>query len=183
MYYLVNAEDKIRIPSSMMNMDVKKAATKILRDEYERRVLKNIGLILAIDNVEIVSDGIVIPGDQHIYYTAKFDALVFKPMVNEVFKGDVREIVDFGAFVTIGPFDGLLHLSQISGEKFHYDKKSKALTSKSKKSIKKGDTLLFKISTVSMKSSTDVKIGLTMRSEGLGKVEWLEEKKKKEKKG
>jgi DNA-directed RNA polymerase subunit E' len=183
MYYSMNIEEKIRIPSNMLAMDMEEAAKKVLRDTYERRIFKGVGFVISVDDVEITSPGVVVPGDPNIYYTAKFDALVFNASVNEVFESEVKEIVEFGAFCTIGPLDGLLHVSQIGGEKFYYDKKSKTLSSRGKKNVKKGDILLLKISTVSIKSSAnDTKIGLTMRSEGLGKPEWLEDEKKKAKK-
>jgi DNA-directed RNA polymerase subunit E'/Rpb7 len=104
--------------------------------------------------------------------------------VNEVFECEIKEIVEFGAFAVIGPLQGLLHVSQISKEKFFYDKKAKTLGSKvEKRVIKKGDTAIIKVSTVSLKgSTTETKIGLTMRPEGLGKHEWLEDKAKKAKK-
>jgi len=183
MYYLTTIEEKIRIPASMLAMDIADAAKKVLRDSYERRIFKGVGLVLSVGDVEIVGNGIVVPGDQHIYYTTTFDALVFNGAVNEAFESEVKEIVEFGAFCSIGPLDGLLHVSQIAGDKFYYDKKTKSLGSRGKRNIKKGDALLLKVSTLSLKSSaSDTKIGLTMRSEGLGKPEWMEEDKKKAKK-
>lgn len=183
MYYLMNIEEKIHVPAGMMAMDMEDAAKKVLRDNYERRMFKGVGLVLSVDNVEISSPGVVVPGDHNIYYNVKFDALVFNASVNEVFEAEAKEIVEFGAFCSIGPLDGLLHVSQIAGEKFYYDKKNKSLGSRGKKAIKKGDALLLKISTVSFKSAaSDTKIGLTMRSEGLGKPEWMEDERKKAKK-
>ena len=87
--------------------------------------------------------------------------------------------------MSIGPFQGLLHVSQIDREKFYYDKKAKTLGSKAlKRAVKKGDEVLVKVSTVSMKAtSSDTKIGLTMRPDGLGKPEWLEQKPKPVAKG
>ncbi len=183
MYYSMNIEEKIRIPAGMLAMDIEEAAKKVLRDSYERRIYKGLGLVLSIDDVEITGAGVVVPGDHNIYYTTRFNALVFNAAVNEVFESEVKEIVEFGAFASVGPLDGLLHVSQIAGEKFFYDKKNKSLASSGKKAIKKGDVLLLKISTVSLKSaSSDTKIGLTMRSEGLGKPEWVDEEKRKAKK-
>ncbi len=180
MYYSMNIEEKIRIPSAMLAMDIEDAAKKVLRDSYERRVFKGVGFVLSVDDVEIQGQGVVVPGDANIYYTASFNALVFNASVNEVFEAEVKEIVEFGAFCSIGPLDGLLHVSQVGGEKFYYDKKSKSLSSRGKKSVKKGDVLLLKISTVSLKSTAnDTKIGLTMRSDGLGKAEWIDEEKKR----
>ncbi len=180
MYYLTTVEDKIRIPPALFGSDLKDAIKMILREKYEGRIYPDVGIVLSIEDIDVKSEGTVIPGDGGAYYKIAFTALTFLPEVNEVHLAEVKEIVEFGAFASIGPFQGLLHVSQISKEKFYFDKKSKALTSKAlKKSIKKGDALLVKISTVSLKStSTETKIGLTMRSEGLGKLDWLGGKKK-----
>ncbi len=186
MYYIKTITDRVRIPPNMFGSDLKDAMNSILRERYEGRINKDLGIILAVNNPEVLSDGIVIPGDSGAYYSVCFEALTFLPAVNEVYKAEIKEIVEFGAFSSIGPFQGLLHVSQIDREKFYYDKKSKTLGSKAlRRNIKKGDEILAKVSTVSMKStSSDTKIGLTMRPDGLGKPEWLEEKaapKKKEK--
>jgi DNA-directed RNA polymerase subunit E' len=36
--------------------------------------------------------------------------------MQEIVEGEVVERVEFGAFVEIGPLDGLLHISQITDE-------------------------------------------------------------------
>jgi len=188
MYYIKTVNDRVRIPPNMFGSDIKDAMNAILRERYEGRIYKDMGIVLAVNNPKVLSEGVVIPGDGGAYYSVQFEALTFYPTVNEVYKAEIKEIVEFGAFSSIGPFQGLLHVSQIDREKFFYDKKSKTLGSKAlKRNLKKGDEVLAKVSTVSLKStSSDTKIGLTMRPDGLGKTEWLEEKaapaKKKEKK-
>lgn len=184
MYYLRTIEDKIRLPPSVFGSEIEDATKRILRERYEGRIFKELGIILSIENPQLLSDGIVIPGDAGAYYKISFDALTFLPQVNEVYKAEVKEIVEFGAFASIGPFQGLLHISQIGKDKYAYDKKTKALTTKTpNRNVKKGDVLIVKVSTASLKySSSDTKVGLTMRPDGLGKVEWLSGKKEKEKK-
>ena len=165
----------------MFGSKLEDAVLRILQDSYERRIFKEVGMILIVLKPRISSGGIVIPGDGGAYYSVQFDSLTFMPQVNEVYEAEVKEIVEFGAFASIGPFQGLLHVSQIGREKYFYDKKNKTLVSRAeKKSVKKGDSLLVKVSTVSLKSTTaDTKIGLTMRPDGLGKIEWMEEAKAK----
>lgn len=181
MYYLFTLEDKVRIPANMLDMNVTDAALKLLRETYERRVFKELGLVLSISDVKIKSEGIVVPADHHVYYEVEFNALSFIPHVNEVFEAEVKDIVDFGVFASIGPLNALLHISQISQDKFSFDKKTKSIIGKNKRSIKKGDVLLVKVATLSLKPiAAESKIGLTMRSAGLGKKEWLEEEKTKE---
>ena len=155
------------------------AVLRILQERFERRIFKDVGMMLLVVKPKVSSDGVVIPGDGGAYYSVQFDALTFIPQVNEVYEAEVKEIVEFGAFASIGPFQGLLHVSQIGREKYFYDKKNKSLVSRAeKKSVKKGDSILVKVSTVSLKSTTtDTKIGLTMRPDGLGKTEWMTEAK------
>ena len=183
MYHLKTVEDRIRVPPSMFGSDIEDAVRAILRDRYEGRIYKDMGVVLSVNNPKVLSEGLVIPGDSGAYYTVQFEALTFYPAVNEVYRAEIKEIVEFGAFASIGPFQGLLHVSQIDKEKFYYDKKSKTLGSKVlRRTIKKGDEVLVKVSTVSLKStSSDTKIGLTMRPDGLGKPEWLEQKEKAKK--
>lgn len=184
MYYIKTINDRIRVPPALFGSTLENAVQSILRDRYEGRIYKDLGMVLSVDNPKILSEGLVIPGDSGAYYTVEFEALTFFPVVNEVYKAEIKEIVEFGAFASIGPFQGLLHVSQIDKEKFYYDKKSKSLSSRVlKRALKKGDEVIVKVSTVSMKStSADTKIGLTMRPDGLGKPDWLEQKASKKKK-
>lgn len=190
MYYLDTIEDKVRVPPQLFSSKLDDAIVRILRDKYERRIYKDTGIILTIEKARVLSKGIIIPGDSGAHYKVQFDAVAFKPAVNEVYGGDIKEVVEFGAFLAIGPLQGLLHVSQISKDKYTYDKKNKTLSSRvGKKALKRGDACFIKVSTVSLKATTnDTKIGLTMRPEGLGKQEWLdgpaipEEKEKPRKK-
>lgn len=178
MYNIKTIEDRVRVPPSMFGSKLPDAVLAILRERYEGRIFRDLGMVLSVNNPKVTSEGIVIPGDSGAYYNVECDALTFLPLVNEVFRAEVKEVVEFGAFASIGPFQGLLHVSQIDKEKFYYDKKSKSLGSKAlRRSLKKGDEVLVKVSTVSLKStSSDTKIGLTMRPEGLGKLDWVENK-------
>jgi len=184
MYYMKTIEDKIQVPPAMFGSDLEDAVVNLLRKKFERRIYKDIGIVLSIDSAEIANDGVVLPGDSEVYYNVSFEALTFLPQVNEVYQAEVKEIVEFGAFASVGPLQGLLHVSQLGSDKFYYDKKAKTLGAKSeKKVVKKADDLLIKVSTVSLKSTyADTKIGLTMRPDGLGKQEWMDEKKKGAKK-
>jgi len=184
MYYILTCKDKVRLPAQFFSMKLGDALTQILREKYERRVHKDTGVSLAVWNVKADDDGIVIPGDCAAYFDVTFDVLTYLPVVNEIIESEVSEAVEFGAFVTMGPIEGLVHLSQIANDFLTYNKKLGAFSGReSKKSIKKGDHVFAKISTVSMKNNIpETKIGLTMRPDGLGKDEWIGAKKPVEEK-
>ena len=181
MYRVSTISDMVRVPPQYFSAEINSTIVNLLREKYERRVDKDLGIVLSLWNVKDVSEGTVIPGDGASYHKVTFDALSFMPEVNEVFEGDVSEVVDFGVFVRMGPLDGLVHLSQITNDFLSFDKKSQAFIGKeSKKTLKKGDPVRAKISTVSLKGTiTETRTGLTMRPEGLGKLEWIVKKQEK----
>ena len=188
LYYKYTIKDTISIPPSYFGEDLNKVATDLLRQKYERKLDKDMGIVLAVYNVRDISDGYLLPGDPSTHHNLTFDALTFKLEVEEVVVGEVSELVEFGCFVRVGPLEGLVHLSQITSDFISFDRKSGVLSSKNTgKVLKKGDVVYAKVSTISWKSNIkDTKIALTMRPEGLGKEEWLLEegkpmKEKKEK--
>jgi len=145
------------------------AALAILREQLERTVDKDLGVIVSLHNARIKSAGRILHGDGAAYFDVEFDALVYQPEVNEVVDGSVSEIVEFGAFVRIGPVDGLIHVSQIANDFFTFDRKNGYLVGReTKKTVKKGDRIRAKIATVSLKDTiASSKIALTSRPEGL----------------
>lgn len=179
MYFVLTCKDKVRLPAQYFSMKLEDSLSQILREKYERRIDKDAGIVLALWNVKPDGDGVVIAGDNAAYYNVAFDVLAYHPQVNEIVETDVSEIVEFGAFLQLGPMEGLVHLSQIANDFLTYNKKTASFTGReSKKNLKKGDHVFAKISTVSMKSSIpETKVGLTMRPDGLGKDEWLSAKK------
>mgnify|MGYP001626396164 CR=1 FL=1 len=189
MYYKYTIKDTLSIPPKYFGDDINKVATELLRQKYERVLDKDVGLVLVVYNVRDISDGYLLPGDPSTHHDVTFDILTFKLEVEEVVVGEVSELVEFGCFVRVGPLEGLVHMSQITSDFISFDRKSGMLSSKNTgKTIKKGDVVYAKVSTISWKSNIkDTKIALTMRPEGLGKEEWLLEgekpsKAKKEKK-
>ncbi|HOK58580.1 MAG TPA: DNA-directed RNA polymerase [Methanothrix sp.] len=177
MYRRMKLEGVVRIPPEDMGKPLNEAVEMALRTKYEARVDRTLGAIVAILGVDSIGEGRIIAGDGAVYYDAVFDAIVFKPEMQEVVEGEVVEIVKFGAFVSIGPFDGLLHVSQITDEYMAYDEKNARLVSKdTNKFLAEGDRVRARIIAVSLneKDPRGSKIGLTMRQTGLGKIEWLE---------
>jgi DNA-directed RNA polymerase subunit E' len=180
MYKILTVEDTIRVPPKSFGTDLNAAIIGEYENQYAGRIDKNVGIILAVTNVDKTSDGKIIMGDGAIYYNVTFDILVYQPVINEVVEGTVTEITEFGAFVNFGPMDGLVHVSQVTEDFMSYDQKSAVLAGKeTKKVLKQADDVRARIITVSLKNKfSDSKVGLTMRQPYLGKVEWLIEDKK-----
>ena len=189
MYYKVRIEDTIRIPPNKFSEDLEEVVTKIVQNTFEGTMRKNFGVIVVADNIEPLGNGIVIHGDGAMYQKVTFDALTFKPQLQEVLDAIVCEIVEFGAFCHIGPIDALIHMSQIMNDYVEVDSENEVITGKEKRlTLRTGDTVRARIVAVSLNelSARESKIGLTMRKPALGSHNWLkepeEEKDKKPKK-
>jgi len=182
LYKLITVEDTVRVPPKLFGLPLKNSITKILMEKYEGLIDKDFGYILSIGDIKEVEEGQVVYGDGAAYHKTVFDILAYEPELYEIIEGDVVDVVDFGLFVRLGPLDGLIHISQIMDDFVSYDPKRGAIIGKETgRVIEQGDKIRARIVAVSLKESRrkGSKIALTMRQEGLGKLEWIEEDKKK----
>jgi len=176
MYYKVRVEDTIRIPPNKFSENLDDVVTNIVQKTFEGTMRRNLGVIVVTDNIEPLGPGIVIHGDGAMYQKVAFDALTFKPELQEVIDAVVCEIVEFGAFCHIGPLDALVHMSQIMNDYVEVDAENELITGKEKKlTLKTGDIVRARVVAVSLNelSPRESKIGLTMRQPALGSHEWI----------
>jgi len=178
-YKLLTIKDKIRVPPSLFDKKKEESVRNAIKEELIGQLTKNKGVFLELVNIEEIGEGIIIPGDGAIYYETTFKILVYEPEMHEIVHGKVNEIVEFGAFVRISPFDSLVHISQVMDDYVSYSKTGNLLGKESKKSLSVGDKVIARIIAISVKNAENAKIGLTMRQPGLGKIEWIEEERKK----
>ena len=171
------------MPPSMFNLSKKEAILKNIKESYSDYISKELGFVLNVLDVGETKEGIIVPGDGAGFYEAEFDLLTYKPEMNEVVYGKVRDIVDFGAFMEIGATEGMVHVSQSMDDFVSFSKDKVLQGKKSGKSLKVNDKCKARIIAVSYKDINNPKIGLTMRQEGLGKLEWLEEQPEAKKNG
>lgn len=195
MFYKVQLKDHIRVAPKHFGNAVNDAVIKAVREKYAGYIDEDVGFVIDVLGVNEVGEGVIIPGDGAAYYDTTFELVTFKPEMYEIIPGRVKDIADFGAFLTMGPADGMIHISQTMDD-FVSFAKDKVLSGKdSKRTLKVGDECRARVIAVSFKDPMNPKIGLTMRQAGLGKLEWVEaenkapvvvekkEEKKEEKKG
>ncbi len=187
MYLISEIDDTVRIPPNRFDEPLDEVASEIINETYVGKIDKKMGLMVTVKDIKEIGVGKVIMGDGAAYHEVVFTALFFKPELHEIVEGEVIEVTEFGAFIRIGPMDGLVHVSQVTDDYINYDGKRGALIGKeSKKTLEEGNRVRARIVALSLKgkSSKETKIGLTMRQPNLGRVEWIEkEKEKKSKKG
>ncbi len=178
MYWLAEIEDTVRIPPDELSEDPDAVVQELVWRTFEGRLSKERGFLVMATDVERLGPGRVIHGDGAVYQRVRFKALTFKPEVGELVEGTVCEVAEFGAFLRFGPLDGLLHMSQILNDYLNVDMGNQRLVGKeSDRTLSVDDKVRARLVTVSLNESSprESRIGLTMRQDGLGKFEWLEE--------
>ncbi len=177
MYKRVRLKDTVEVPPEQLADVSPQRVKNLLQDKLEGRLDEDVGSVVSITEVHDIGEGTVLPNRPGVYYEAEFDAITFDPAMQEVADGTVVEVVEFGAFVGIGPVDGLLHVSQISDEYLAFDGENQQLAStESNETLGVDDPVRVRIVTKSIdeRNPRDSKIGLTAKQPGLGKHTWLE---------
>jgi len=175
MYKHVTIKDSVRVPPKHLGEDVEKSVKGGLASEVEGEIFEDLGVVIGIEEVDSVEGGEIEPEDAGVHYNVEYKALVFEPEMHEIVTGEVVDVTDFGAFIRLGPFDGLCHVSQIMDEYVNMDEENSMLVSEENQfTVEKGDSVTARIIAVSLENNETNKINLTMRQPGLGKEEWIE---------
>jgi len=180
MFYKTKLKDHIRVPPDLFNLPLAEAIIKRVKRKYEGNISKDLGIVIDISEVGAVGEGVIIPGDGASYYDVEFELLTFKPELQEVVIGKIKDIADFGAFITLGPIEGMIHISQTMDDFVSFSKDKTLAGKESKKTLRVGDKCRARIIAVSFKDPSNPKLGLTMRQPGLGRLDWIEDEGKKE---
>jgi DNA-directed RNA polymerase subunit E' len=184
MYRILTIKTNIKVPPTRFGMPLKQAIKESVAEKYENKIDRDFGMGLTVVDVKEIGEGTIKAGDPAINYIVTFDLLVFKPELHEILVGDVIDNTEFGAFVRLGPMDGLVHVSQLLNDYVSYDEKNSTFIGKeTRKTLKEGDGVRTRVISISMAFGKENKIGLTMRQPNLGSLAWLEDEKKKAKKG
>ncbi len=177
MFSISTLVDVVRIPPSLFGTTLKKAAINILKEKYESMVSADLGYIIMIMDAKVEEMGRMVAGDGGTFHRAEFEALTFYPKMQEIVRGEIIDVTDFGAFVRIGPTDALLHLSQVMDDYLKSDPKSGIiLANQSGRTLRAGNMMRTRITAVSLgKGASMGKIGITCRQPFLGADEWIKE--------
>ena len=182
MYYLDHRRDVVRIPPERLGPELSNVLTELAQQQFEGKLVDGASLAVTIRDVKPVGEGHIIHGDGGVYQEVEYEALLFRPEIQEIVEGSVVEIRKFGAFVRFGPLDGLLHVSQIMDDRVNIDEHNQRLVGvESKKDLKVGYKVRARVVSLSLSeiSPRDSRIGLTMRQPALGRLEWIQEAHKR----
>lgn len=175
MFYKIELKDHIRVPPNLFNLPLEEAVINRVKTKYNGFISKDLGIIIDVAGMKEIGEGIIIPGDGASYYDVSFELLAFKPEMQEIVTGKIKDIAEFGAFINIGPIDGMIHISQTMDDFVSFSKDKTLSGKETKRTLKIGDVCRARIIAVSFKDVLNPKLGLTMRQQGLGRLDWIKE--------
>lgn len=178
MFYKLQIQDHIRVPPDLFDKAVDEAIIDRIKKKYEGFISEELGIVIDVATVNNVGEGIIIPGDGAAYYDVTFDLISYRPEMQEVVLGKIIDIVDFGAFINLGPIEGMIHISQTMDDFVSFSKDKVLAGKETKKTLKVGDSCRARIIAVSFKDVANPKLGLTMRQPGLGRLDWIKDEEK-----
>ena len=178
MFYEVLVTDHVRVEPNKFGMDTDEAVRTQLEESYSGFQDKDIGTVVAVLEVLEVKEGVIIPGDGAAYYESTFKLIVFRPELQELVYGTIEEITNFGAFMSMGPIRGMIHISQTMDDFVSFSDTGVLTGKDGKKNLVQNDKCIARIVAISYKGEIP-KIGLTMRQPGLGKLDWVKAEKEK----
>jgi DNA-directed RNA polymerase subunit E' len=181
MFYITEVEDHVRVDPKLFGLPTIEAVDKQLKELYHGYYDEELGSVAAVIEILEVGEGVIIPGDGAAYYSSKFKLLTWKPELQELVYGELSEITNFGAFISMGSMRGMIHIGQTMDDYVSFSKANSLTGKNSKRSLKAGDLCLARIVAISHRGD-EPKIGLTMRQPGLGKIEWIKEDQVKKQK-
>ncbi len=175
MYKKITLQHIVRIPPTKFGSNIREAAFEILSEQFNGQIYENIGFIIAV--IDVIGDpkeGKILHGDASTFHLVDFSVLAYLPKLHEIVDGTVVEAVEFGAFIRLGPSDGLCHVSQICDDFITFENMNQRFVGKeSSKILTVDDKVRGRIIAVSMGTGRSGKLGLTMRQPYLGKEQWI----------
>lgn len=178
MFYKITLKDIVRVPPKFFGEDIEASILSQVKEKYTGFTSSEAGIVIDVVKINDYGEGILIPGDGASFYEVEFQVIALKLTLQESIIGKIRDIADFGAFITLGPIEGMIHVSQTMDDFVSFSEE-KVLQGKEKgKTLKVNDVCRAKVIAISFKDVTNPKIGLTMRQKYLGKVDDIKEEVK-----
>ena len=176
MFYIIKVNDVVRIPPVNFKDNLKDTLKELIIEEKVGYLDMTYGSVIGVVSIDKVGEAEVKLGDGAAYVDTDYSLLVFKPELQNIYICSVKDVAEFGAFVGLGPFDGLIHVSQIMDDFISYEPKNMNFVGKeSGLMLNKEDVVIARLVSLSLKGNvTQSKISMTMRQKGLGKDSWIE---------
>ena len=105
MFVITLLADTIRIPPHLLSQPTLNSVQTEIEKRYPNKIILDVGLIICPYGPPLeIGDGVLVPGDGGAHHQVLFQVVVFKPFVEEVLIGTVKESHEGGIVVSVGNY-------------------------------------------------------------------------------
>ncbi|XP_026731667.1 DNA-directed RNA polymerase III subunit RPC8 [Trichoplusia ni] len=108
MFVLSEMKDVIRISPENFHQSLSESIATLLNRKLANKVVLNVGLCIALCDITQIGHSYIFPGDGSSHTEAKFRVIVFRPVIEEILIGKIKNCSREGVHVTLGFFDDIL---------------------------------------------------------------------------
>ena len=89
MFILTKMRSVVRLEPNSFQRDLPEALSEVLTEKLANKVVKDVGLVVALWDLISIGDSYLFPGDGASHTRVEFRLLVFRPFMEEVLVGKV----------------------------------------------------------------------------------------------
>ena len=108
MFILTKMKSVVRLEPSSFERSLPDALKDALTEKLANKVLKDVGLVIALWDILKIGDSYLLPGDGASHTRVEFRILVFRPFMEEVLVGKIKSCTKEGVHLSLGFFDDIL---------------------------------------------------------------------------
>lgn len=107
MFVLSEFKDVIRTDPSLFGLDLSTSMKQFLNEKFANKVVAKVGLCVALFDVLSMDDSYIFPGDGAAHTKVEFRFVIFRPFMEEIIVGKIKNCSKEGVHITLGFFDDI----------------------------------------------------------------------------
>nr|CAG4651320.1 EOG090X0DHL [Simocephalus serrulatus]SVE94495.1 EOG090X0DHL [Simocephalus serrulatus] len=107
MFVLALVKQTVRVPAEKFKRDIDQAIAEELNLKFANKVVLNVGLCIALWDIIKRGESFILPGDSGHHTKVEFRYVVFRPFMEQVLVGRIKNCDKDSVQVTLGFFDDI----------------------------------------------------------------------------
>nr|CAG4648238.1 EOG090X0DHL [Moina brachiata]SVE93258.1 EOG090X0DHL [Moina brachiata] len=107
MFVLAHFKQTVRVPADKFKLDIDQAISEELNLKFANKVVLNVGLCIALWDIISRGESFILPGDSGHHTKVEFRFIVFRPFMEQILVGRVKNSTKDFVQVTLGFFDDI----------------------------------------------------------------------------
>jgi len=108
MFVLTSIKQTVRVPAEKFHLDLYQAITEELNQKYANKVVLNVGLCIALWDLTNREDSYILPGDGGSHTKVSFRLVVFRPFMDQILVGKIKNSSSESVQISLGFFDDII---------------------------------------------------------------------------